>query len=273
MDPSARETDINPYLPPSDTEHPSVPKGPAVLKDLRLRGWLALTAISLQCLIGFAILFYPFQSQVMLVRVQFVTAVSLSLSMILFLRWLHGVAVNTLRINPLSGIGTGWSVGCYFVPFVNWVAPCAHMRAFIRECHPEGAPAGMQGLAVAWWVSFQLRGLPIRILPKAGVGEMVGWAAWVACTLVSWVTVWFLVTRISQRHFEFRWSDLPAARRPRILDQMAKMARLKEDPPLHCVPAGGSLPPRRLPQRPIPIDEQNRLFQELQHQENPDPPP
>lgn len=273
MDPSARETDINPYLPPSETEDPFDPKGPAVLKDLRLRGWLAISAISLQCVISAAPLFISVSSTVMLGRVLLVNAVSLSLSMILFLRWLHGVAANTLRINPQSGIGTGWCMGCYFVPFVNWVLPCIHMRAFIRECHPQGAPAGMQGLAVAWWISFQLRGLPTRVLPKTGIWETAGWVAWAAFTLVSWIIVWFLVTRISQRHYEFRWSDLPAARRPRMLSQMAEIARQRDGGQPPSGPVGSRLPPRRVAQRPISLEEQNHLIHQMDSSGKPESPP
>ncbi len=273
MDPSARETDINPYLPPSETEDPTAPKGPPVLKDLRLRGWFAISAISLQSVIGSVPLFIPASSTVMLGRIMVMQVVSLSLAIILFLRWIHGVAVNTRRINPQSSIGPGWSVGCHFVPFVNWVMPCIHMRAFIRECHPQGAPAGMLGLVIAWWITYQFRGIVLKLIPWVGFGEILGPAAWVVFTLVSWSLVWFLVTRISRRHFEFRWSDLPAARRPQMLTQMAKIARLESGALPPSGPAGAALPPRRVAQRPISLEEQSRLIHQMDASCKPDTPP
>lgn len=224
MDSSARETDINPYLPPSETDDPTAPKGPPVLKDLRLRGWLAISAISLQSVIHLAALVSPGLSDEMIHRLRIVNVALGVLSMILFLRWLLGVAVNTLRINPLSGITPGWIVGSYFVPFVNWVLPCIHMRAFIRECHPQGASAGMQGLAVAWWVSFLFHGSSnLSMLSKGGRAEMLIWGILIACTLVSWVTSWFLITRITRRHYEFRWSDFPATQRPISLEEQSRL--------------------------------------------------
>lgn len=273
MDSSARETDINPYLPPSETEDPTAPKGPPVLKDLRLRGWLAISAISLQSVIGSVPLFIPANSTVMLGRIMVMQVVSLSLAIILFLRWIHGVAVNTRRINPQSNIGPGWSVGCYFVPFVNWVMPCIHMRAFIRECHPQGAPAGMLGLVIAWWITYQFRGIVLKLIPWVGFGEILAPAAWAVFTLVSWTLVWFLVTRISRRHFEFRWSDLPAARRPRMLSQMAEIARQRDGAQTTPGPVGSHLPPRRVAQRPISLEEQSRLIHQIDTGAKPDSPP
>lgn len=273
MDPSARETDINPYLPPSETEDPTAPKGPPVLMDLRLRGWLAISAISLQSVIGAAQLFIAVNTPNLLGRIMIVQLVSLSLSIILFLRWIHGVAVNTRRINPQSNIGPGWSVGCYFVPIVNWFMPCIHMRAFIRECHPQGAPAGMLGLVIAWWIPYQFRGIAYRLVPLVGFGEILGPAAWAVCTLVSWTLVWFLITRISRRHYEFRWSDLPAARRPGMMSQMAEIARQRDGAQAPPGPVGSHLPPRRVVQRPLSLEEQSRLIHQIDADGKPDTPP
>lgn len=274
MDPPPQDCDINPYLPPANADGAAAPEGPPVLKDLRLRGWLAISAISLQCVMGFASMFLPITSTVMLGRITVVIVALAILSMILFLRWLLGVAVNTLRINPRSGITPGWSVGCYFVPLVNWVLPCVHMRAFIRECHPEGAPAGMQGLAVVWWVTFLFRGKrPVGILSMASWGEWLWLGVVTLCTVVSWIIVCFLITRISRRHFEFRWSDIPAARRPGMLSQVAEIARRRDGAQAPPGPVGSRLPPRRVAQRPISLEEQNRLIHQLDSNGKPDSPP
>lgn len=269
MESPTQENAIDPYQPPTLDDSSEAIEGVAALKDPRLLGGLALAAISIQCVASFVMFVYPFASKATADGFQVGYGAALILSIILFLRWIHVIASNTRRINPLTTHDPAWCVGGYFVPVVNWVIPCTHMRSFIRECHPQRVPDGMQGVAVVWWASFVLRGIAGRILPSGGLGHAQAWV-WVIGTVLSWVSVSFLVSRISRRHFEFRWSELPASRRPRMLAGLAKPP-LRTVAPSQSASSGASLPPRRPAMRPVPIAEQNRLTQETPHVENPDP--
>lgn len=193
-----------------------------VLKDPRFLGNAALTAISIQVFLKALMAFVPRQSDiVMAVTIAHVT-VFLG-SVVFFLVWIHRCASNVMRINRHADVKPGWVVGSYFIPFVNWFAPCIHMRAIIRGTflhHPAGA---LPSITIVWWIAYGLSNFVLRFDHGS-----VGLAVWSLSVMVSWIGVIILVTRISRRQAAFRWPEMAESQR----------ALLRP------------LPPRSLPGRP-----------------------
>jgi hypothetical protein len=86
-------------------------------------------------------------------------AVRLS-ALVAFIAWLYRATKNLPALGVTdAGVTPGWTIGCWFVPFVNVIAPCIVVLRLWRASDP-GSPAGhFQGgqvwlLVYAWWGAF-----------------------------------------------------------------------------------------------------------------------
>ena len=78
-------------------------------------------------------------------------------ALIAFVAWLYQVTKNLSALGVAdAGVTPGWAVGCWFVPFVNIIAPCIVVLRVWRASDPESAPGSAQGwpLLYAWWGAF-----------------------------------------------------------------------------------------------------------------------
>ncbi len=81
-------------------------------------------------------------------------------AMIAFMTWLHRVTKNLPALGVSDpGVTPGWAVGCWFVPFVNIIAPCIVVLRVWRASDPAptaGPSGAAQGwpLLYAWWGVF-----------------------------------------------------------------------------------------------------------------------
>jgi uncharacterized protein DUF4328 len=101
-------------------------------------------------------------------------------AMIAFMVWLYRVTKNLPALGVRDpGVTPGWAIGCWFVPFVNIIAPCIVVLRVWRASGPEsaaGSSDGAQGwpLLYAWWGAFILlsgAGLAVWFArPEAGLG-------------------------------------------------------------------------------------------------------
>jgi len=88
-----------------------------------------------------------------------VVAVRLS-ALIAFIAWLYRATKNLPALGVTdAGVTPGWTIGCWFVPFVNIIAPCIVVLRLWRASDPSspaGDSQGRQGwlLAYAWWGAF-----------------------------------------------------------------------------------------------------------------------
>jgi hypothetical protein len=79
---------------------------------------------------------------------------------IAFITWLYRATKNLPALGVAdAGVTPGWAIGCWFVPFVNIIAPCIVVLRVWRASGPESAPADAQGaqgwpLLYAWWGAF-----------------------------------------------------------------------------------------------------------------------
>ena len=81
-------------------------------------------------------------------------------ALIAFVAWLYRVTKNLPALGVAdAGVTPGWAIGCWFVPFVNIVAPCIVVLRIWRASDPESAAGSAQGvqgwpLLYAWWGAF-----------------------------------------------------------------------------------------------------------------------
>ena len=81
-------------------------------------------------------------------------------AMIAFMMWLYRVTKNLPALGVRDpGVTPGWAIGCWFVPFVNIIAPCIVVLRVWRASDPKpaaGPSGGAQGwpLLYAWWGAF-----------------------------------------------------------------------------------------------------------------------
>lgn len=210
------------------------------LKDPRQLGWLAVISISLVSLVGMVrelIANLPIEVWAVTLTV---TALS---AMVFYLLWIHRCATNARLLNRRSDIKPGWVVWSHFIPFANWVVPCLSMKAIAHETFRHRPVSGIQPIIIVWWLAFLTRSL----ISKAPTSETVQ-LIWIVSTLVSWLTISFVVAMISHRQAEFRWSDVPAANLPQMLP-------MRTSSPVHAPlrPSGSMIPPPRkvlLPVKP-----------------------
>ena len=81
--------------------------------------------------------------------------------MIAFMMWLYRVTKNLPALGVRDpGVTPGWAIGCWFVPFVNIIAPCIVVLRVWRASDPRataGPSGGAQGwpfVRYAWWGAF-----------------------------------------------------------------------------------------------------------------------
>jgi hypothetical protein len=90
------------------------------------------------------------------------------LTSILFLRWTYLVKKNAMALGASYlefDFSPGWSVGYYFVPFVNLVAPYKALRETFQASHPEFRPdtqrlewSSAPKLLPLWWALWLVDG-------------------------------------------------------------------------------------------------------------------
>lgn len=209
--------EFDPYQPPESADSPArEPHGEAVLKDPGFVGKAALIAISLQVLVEYLMAF-RFDGRDWFVVLTIAHVVFYLASIVLFLVWVHRAATNVRRLNRHAGVSPGWAVGCYFVPFVNWVAPVVSMREIIRITFVHTAPGALPSIAVAWWVSFMTSNVVLRFSQDPLI-----FGVWFLSVLVSWIGVMILVIRISRCQAGFRWPDGPPPQRAVLTPLLAR---------------------------------------------------
>lgn len=221
----------NPYQTPAAAalvdpdEHPP-------LKDPRLLGWLAVISISLVSLVGMLRGLIANISIEVWVAPIVVTTLS---SVVFYLLWIHRCATNARLLNRRSDIKPGWVVWSHFIPFANWVVPCLSLKAIAHETFRHRPVSGIQPIIIVWWLAFLTRSL----ISKATTGDSAQ-LIWIVSTLVSWLTISFLIAMISHRQANFRWSDVPAANLPQMLP-------MRTSSPVHALPrpSGSLIPPPR----------------------------
>lgn len=233
------EPSENPYQTPVATAEVDPDELPP-LKDPRLLGWLAVIGISLVSLVGIA---RELIANLSLRAWAVSIAVSALSAVVFYLLWIYRCATNARLLNRRSDIKPGWVVGSHFVPFANWVVPCLSLKAIADETFRHRPMPGIQPVIVVWWVAFLTRSLVSR-LPATEVIHLI----WLGSTLVSWLTISYIIAMISHRQAHFRWSDVPAANLPQMLP-------LRTASPVHAPlrPTGSQIPPPRkvlLPVKP-----------------------
>ncbi len=78
---------------------------------------------------------------------------------VLFVVWLRR-AYGSNRVDPAAlRFGAGWSIGAWFVPFLNLVRPFGLVRDLGRGLGERGEGAGFHRLVPAWWAAWLLMNL------------------------------------------------------------------------------------------------------------------
>jgi hypothetical protein len=77
-----------------------------------------------------------------------------------FVTWLYWVTQNLPGLGVAEpGVTPGWAVGCWFVPFLNCIAPCLVVQRVWQASDPDHENASKPGasrwpLLYAWWTAF-----------------------------------------------------------------------------------------------------------------------
>ncbi len=201
-------TELDPYQPPASFDSvEQKPEGPTVLKDPRLIGNAALTAISLQVFVKFLMAFGP-NGQEWLIVLTVAHVFAFVSGICLYFIWIYRCASNVQRLNRHTEVKPGWVVGCYFIPLLNWVAPVISMRAIIRGSFVRGNPGALPSITVVWWLAYWVSNVVLRISH-----DPVMFGVWSVALVIAWISVTILVTRISRCQADFRWSDGPHSER------------------------------------------------------------
>ncbi|MCW1925399.1 DUF4328 domain-containing protein [Luteolibacter arcticus] len=237
----------NPYQPPaSDPTPPETPASTSAeqrpdlrIKDPRNWGWATISFIWLNCL-TITLRQVRVEHPAWLVFLALAVALTLLCAIVSYMLWLFRVAVNAQIISPNSGPSPGWAIGCYFIPFVNWLLPAMVMKE-IADASFRGKPHKGTGYLVAvWWTSFILLNLCLSFRPESIFVLILSWIAGVA---VSW-----LILRISLRQVDLRESGLPKGPRPVLLPTSGPrpVAATRLPQPVRSdAPAGRPGPPSR----------------------------
>jgi hypothetical protein len=202
---------MNPYQSPvSPSGHGGdVAHTAGGLRDPRGFGYLALAAITAQIAINAVQLTVPLdeESAATLTACHVVAWV---LSAVFFLIWKRRCVLNVRRINPHLGLTAGWAVGCYFIPFVQWVAPAMVMRTVIGETFRRKPQGFLMVIAVVWWGAYMLRSLLMRLITNSHEITVV----WSVASVISWLAALILVIRIGSRQAVLRRSHSAMVERP-----------------------------------------------------------
>ncbi len=62
-----------------------------------------------------------------------------------FIIWQFRHAKNAQVLGAYGGLGPGWAIGGWFVPFANYVLPAMQMHQSSRASDIEGRAAGRSG--------------------------------------------------------------------------------------------------------------------------------
>jgi hypothetical protein len=94
---------------------------------------------------------------VVIAVIRFVVGVIL---IIFFCIWIHR-AFSNLKYFRVRGLNytPGWAVGCWFVPFVNFVWPLMAVQELWKASHPRASgrdwkDTSVSALAIVWWLLF-----------------------------------------------------------------------------------------------------------------------
>lgn len=83
-----------------------------------------------------------------------VSALLVLASAVLFVVWLRR-AYGSNRVDPAAlRFGAGWTIGAWFVPFLNLVRPFGLVRDLGRGLGDRAAGAGLRWLVPAWWAAW-----------------------------------------------------------------------------------------------------------------------
>jgi len=87
-----------------------------------------------------------------------VTTLSYAFAIVFFLLWVHAAASNLYALGrPGMTMSPGWCVGCFFIPFVNLVAPYRALAQIWDASDPGTALGSRQWqttpLMLVWWLS------------------------------------------------------------------------------------------------------------------------
>ena len=148
------------------------------------------------------------------------------LTAVLFLRWTYLVKKNAMALGASFlefEFSPGWSVGYYFVPFVNLVAPYKALKETFQASHPEFRPDSQRlewssapKLLPFWWALWLVNGflgqgifqysLHAKTLPQL---LNMSWAhfAGAVLDLPLIAVVWVLVSTMQ------RWQNRPSFQR------------------------------------------------------------
>ncbi|WP_035608335.1 DUF4328 domain-containing protein [Haloferula sp. BvORR071] len=206
MDP---EDANNPYLPPV-TASPPVPEEKGPLIDPRLRGGFAAGMILVNLLIFLSSAFVPPSWYDRDILSALLTGSRL-IAIVAFLVWFHACATNAKKMHRGGGVSSpGWAVGCFFIPFVNWAAPCLVMIEVVKSTFRHRPAREMSYVPIVWWISFLTWNVSLRW------SDADAKAAWVSigAVLTAAGAVTWLIARISITQAAFRWTDLPDHERP-----------------------------------------------------------
>jgi len=82
-----------------------------------------------------------------------------------FIAWLFRVTKNLPALGVADpGVSPGWAVGCWFVPFLNLIAPCLVVQRVWHASNPDHTVADRPTaprwiLLYAWWTAFIVMGI------------------------------------------------------------------------------------------------------------------
>ena len=86
---------------------------------------------------------------------------------IAFISWMHRAYSNIHALPPAQPrYGTGWTIGSWFVPILNFFRPKQMINDIWRSGSPAGDPAPW---LMVWWIGFLISGILSRIaIPDLG---------------------------------------------------------------------------------------------------------
>jgi hypothetical protein len=85
-----------------------------------------------------------------------VSGIAYLVTVVLFIVWLYRLYTDVQDLRPgRARYSSGWAIGGWFVPFLNWVRPKQVVDDVWRMSSPsQGWEADGGGLVRAWWLSF-----------------------------------------------------------------------------------------------------------------------
>jgi hypothetical protein len=87
---------------------------------------------------------------------------------VMFLIWIYRAVSNVHALGAVGVDSPGWAVGCFFIPFVNLVAPYTAMsqvwRGSLSPGHWESETSPLVGVWWALWLVINLGGVVIGLI-------------------------------------------------------------------------------------------------------------